>query len=105
MKVTPPASWGRLTGTVTGVDCRGNQAPLPDATVHLSTRLMEHTLFTGAQGGYAYWLDRRHSPFTMVVAKDGYQPQVRQTRVAAGKVTVENWTLTRVCAGAIGGPM
>jgi N-acetylneuraminic acid mutarotase len=99
MNVTPPASWGKLTGTVAAIDCGGDQRPLADATVHLSTWVMELTLYTGADGSYAHWLDWRHSPVTMIVAKDGYQPQVRQTEVAAGEVTVEDWVLRRVCTG------
>jgi N-acetylneuraminic acid mutarotase len=105
MTVTAPASWGTIAGTVTAVSCRGDQAPLPDATVQLSTGVLEQTLFTNELGEYAYWLDGRHSPVMMIVASDGYQPQVRQTVVAAGEVTVEDWTLRRVCASAIGGPM
>jgi hypothetical protein len=60
---------------------------------------MELTLYTGADGSYAHWLDWRHSPVTMIVAKDGYQPRVRQTEVVAGEVTVEDWVLRRVCTG------
>jgi subtilisin family serine protease/N-acetylneuraminic acid mutarotase len=98
MNVTPPATWGKLMGTVLGTDCGGNTAPLADATVHLSTWVMELTLFSDEDGDYAHWLDFRHSPFFMIVAKDGYQPQFRQTSIVAGEVTVENWNLRAVCA-------
>lgn len=37
MTVTPPDTWGKITGTVSGVDCLGDEAPLADTTVHLST--------------------------------------------------------------------
>jgi N-acetylneuraminic acid mutarotase len=98
MNVTPPPTWGKLTGTVHATSCQGVTAPLAEATVHLSTWVMELTLFSGPDGGYAHWLDFRHSPFFMIVAKDGYQPQFRQTSVTAGEVTTENWNLNAVCA-------
>ncbi|QSB13012.1 S8 family serine peptidase [Natronosporangium hydrolyticum] len=97
MAVTPPDTWGKLTGTVTARSCAGDEAPLASATVHLSTWVSEVTRYTDADGGYAYWLDHRHSPLDVIVAKDGYQPQFRQTEVAAGEVTVEDWTLSQVC--------
>jgi subtilisin family serine protease/N-acetylneuraminic acid mutarotase len=104
MTATPPDTWGKLMGTVTATDCGGDQAPLAEATVHLSTWAMELTLFTDEDGTYAHWLDHRHNPITMIVAKDGYQPQVRQVEVVAGEVTVEAWNLRRVCSAASAGP-
>ncbi|MGH3681503.1 MAG: kelch repeat-containing protein, partial [Natronosporangium sp.] len=98
MNVTPPGTWGKITGTVMATSCEGDTAPLAEATVHLSTWVMEMSLFTDDDGGYAHWLDFRHSPFFMIVAKDGYQPQFRQTTVNAGEVTTENWTLKAQCA-------
>lgn len=59
--------------------------------------MAELTLYTDGDGSYAHWLDYRHSPFMMIVARDGYQPQYRQTEVAPGEVTVEDWTLHEVC--------
>jgi hypothetical protein len=100
MDVTPPPTWGKITGTVQGIGCDGASTPLADVTVQLSTWVTEITLFTGSDGSYAHWLDFRHSPFFMIVAKDGYQPQFRQTSVAAGQVTTENWSLRAVCAAS-----
>jgi hypothetical protein len=100
MDVTPPPTWGKITGTVQGIGCDGASTPLADVTEQLSTWVTEITLFTGSDGSYAHWLDFRHSPFFMIVAKDGYQPQFRQTSVAAGQVTTENWSLRAVCAAS-----
>lgn len=33
MNVTPPKDWGKIAGTVTGVDCEGNSAPLQGVQV------------------------------------------------------------------------
>nr|MDT0656965.1 S8 family serine peptidase [Micromonospora sp. DSM 115978] len=104
MTVTPPATWGKLGGTVIGVGCDGGRTPIAGATVQLSTWTMELALRTGADGGYAHWLDHRHNPVTMIVAKDGYMPQTRQTQMTAGGVTVEDWTLRAVC-GRSSGPL
>ncbi|MEU6072822.1 S8 family serine peptidase [Micromonospora sp. NPDC047074] len=97
MTVTPPATWGKLTGTVSALGCDGAQAPVAGATVQLSTWTMELPLSTAADGTYAHWLDWRHNPITMIVAKDGLMPQYRQTQVTAGAVTTENWALKPVC--------
>jgi hypothetical protein len=48
------------------------------------------------QGGYAYWIDRRNNPLTLIVAKDGWKPQTRQTRITSTTPTVENFDLKPV---------
>ncbi|MFY1636717.1 S8 family serine peptidase [Solwaraspora sp. WMMB335] len=102
MTVTPPDTWGKITGTVTAVGCDGGRTPITGATVQLSTWTMELALATGADGTYAHWLDWRHNPITMIAAKDGYMPQTRQSEVTAGAVTVEDWALRQVCGRSTG---
>ncbi|WJK35529.1 S8 family serine peptidase [Solwaraspora sp. WMMA2065] len=102
MTVTPPDTWGKITGTVSAVGCDGDLTPITGATVQLSTWTMELPLTTDADGGYAHWLDHRHNPVTMIVAKDGYMPQTRQTQVTAGDVRVEDWALRQVCGRSAG---
>jgi len=93
MNVTPPASWGKIAGTVVGVSCDGSSAPIPGATVQIDTWAAHYTLRTDAAGGYALWLDHRNNPLTVIVAKDGWQPQTRQVRIKAGQTTVADWRL------------
>jgi N-acetylneuraminic acid mutarotase len=93
MNVTPPASWGKIAGTVVGVNCDGSTTPLAGATVQIDTWAAHYTLRTNTAGGYALWLDHRNNPLTVIVAKDGWQPQTRQVRIKAGQTTVADWRL------------
>ncbi|MEU2614248.1 S8 family serine peptidase [Micromonospora sp. NPDC007271] len=81
MNVTPPGTWGKLMGTVTGTSCQGASSPLAGVTVQVDGKAASWTFTTDAQGKYAYWLDRKHNPLKMVVAKDGWKPQTRQTTI------------------------
>jgi hypothetical protein len=92
MTATPPTSWGKITGKVTGQGCSG-AVPIAGATVQIDTWAAHYTLITDAEGSYGYWLDRRHNPLTLIVAKDGWQPQTKRVRITAGQVTTVDWTL------------
>jgi hypothetical protein len=94
-EVQPPTTWGKLTGTVTGAGCNGG-APLAGAVVQVDSWAMSWTFTTDGQGRYAYWLDRRNNPLTMIVAKDGWKPQTRQTKINASTPTVEDFTLSPI---------
>lgn len=93
MNVQPPKSWGKLMGTVTGTSCQGASSPLPGAVVQVNSSAMSWTFATDAAGKYAYWIDRKHNPLTIIVAKDGWQPQTRQTTIANAP-RVENFALS-----------
>ena len=54
------------------------------------------TFSTDAAGKYAYWLDKRNNPLTMIAAKDGWKPQTRTTRINTSTPTVEDFALTPV---------
>ncbi|MFE9689556.1 S8 family serine peptidase [Micromonospora sp. NPDC005806] len=95
MIAQPPKSWGKLVGTVTATSCQGATAPLPGATVQFTSKALTWTFATDAQGRYAYWLDRKHNPLTIIVAKDGWQPQTRQTSITIAP-RVEDFTLSPV---------
>jgi hypothetical protein len=99
MSVTPPASWGKVMGTVTGVACDGSSTLLAGATVQINTHLTHFTLKTDKNGVYALWLDKANNPLTMIAAKDGWQPQTRKISITAGATKVVNWALltTNVC--------
>ena len=78
MNATPPSTWSKVTGTVTGTNCQGATSPLSNATVQLTAKALSVTLATDTEGKYAYWLDRKHNPLTVIAAKDGWQPQSRK---------------------------
>lgn len=92
MNAQPPTTWGKLMGTVTGKSCEGASSPLPGAIVQVNAKSMSWTFTTDAQGRYAYWLDRKHNPLKLIVAKDGWQPQTRQTMIKTTP-TAENFEL------------
>ncbi|GAA2366013.1 hypothetical protein Cme02nite_30710 [Catellatospora methionotrophica] len=96
MNVTPPKTWGKLLGTVTGTSCQGAGAPIAGAVVQVDSWANSWTFATDAQGKYAYWMDKRNNPLTLIVAKDGWKPQTRQTRINVTTPTVENFTLSPI---------
>jgi len=95
-EVQPPTTWGKLMGTVTGTSCAGVPAPLAGAVVQVDSWASSLTFSTDAEGKYAYWLDRRNNPLTLIVAKDGWKPQTRVTRINASTPTVEDFTLSPI---------
>ena len=93
MTVTPPKTWGKITGTVRGASCASGPVPLAGATVQIDTWAAHYTLFTDANGGYALWLDKRNNPLTLIVAKDGWQPQTKNVKITAGATLTVDWSL------------
>ncbi|MEH1169576.1 S8 family serine peptidase [Micromonospora sp. CPCC 205539] len=85
MHVSPPASWGKVQGTVTGVSCGGLTVGVP-ATVRLNRAgtTIGHTLTANAQGRYAWWLPRGR--YEVLVASDGWVSETQRTRIEAGIV-------------------
>lgn len=93
MNVNPPKTWGKLMGTVTGTSCQGVSSPIAGAVVQIDSWAMSWTFATDAEGKYAYWMDRRNNPLTMIVAKDDWKPQTRRTRINTSTPTVEDFAL------------
>ena len=95
MKVTPPKTWGEITGMVTGLACDGSTEPLPGATVQVNgkSKAANWTLTTDANGRYALWLDQSNNPLTVVAALDGWQSQARRVTITTGRRTTASFTL------------
>ena len=96
MNVTPPTTWSKLMGTVTGVATSGTTAPLGGAIVQVDSWAQSYTFITESDGTYAYWLDRRNNPLTLIAAKDGYKPQTRATKLVNGEPAVEDFALKAI---------
>jgi hypothetical protein len=90
LTVKPPASWGKVTGTVTD-----GSAPIPGATVEIDSWASSYTLKTDKNGAYALWLDVRNNPLQMIVAKDGFKPQVKTVKVVKGKTVTTDFVLQK----------
>jgi N-acetylneuraminic acid mutarotase len=95
LRVAPPSTWGKITGTVLGITAAGGTAPIAGATVQIDTWATSYTLTTDAKGGYALWLDVRNNPLTVIVAKDGYQPTVATVTIKKKSTVTKNFTLKR----------
>lgn len=91
MNVPAPGSWGALSGTIRGRACDGTVAPLDRVTVTVKTRTSRWTTVTRRQGEYLRWIDRAQNPLQVIVGRDGYTPQVRDTELR--RATVEDFTL------------
>jgi N-acetylneuraminic acid mutarotase len=93
MNVTPPSTWGQVTGTVNAADCKGNSSALSDATVEVDTSSGNYTLKTDANGQYSLWLPAGDSPLNVIIAENGYLAQAKTVTIAAGKTTTYDVTL------------
>jgi len=98
LTVTPPESWGKIAGVVTGLGYCDVATPtlLAGAVVTLTsgTGLIEWTLATDENGAYQLWLDEAHSPVTITVAYPDHVTQVlTKVEVTAGATTVADAAL------------
>jgi hypothetical protein len=93
LTATPPATWGRLAGTVTGRACNGTTTALAGATVQISGRHGTWTPTTNTRGRYALWLDDDNSPATLIVSQPGWQPQAATATITPRATTTRNFTL------------
>jgi N-acetylneuraminic acid mutarotase len=91
--VNPPKTWGKITGTVTGVGCSGTPAPLPGATVEITAGKTDYTLRTDKNGQYVLWLDTRNNPLTLIALKDGWTPQTTSAKIVERKTTTVDFAL------------
>jgi hypothetical protein len=92
--VNPPSTWGRITGTVTGLGCTSGSTPLPGATVEIDTWAATYTLKTDQNGDYQLWLDVRNNPLTLIVARDGWQPQATTVKIIRRQTVTANYSLS-----------
>ncbi|WP_051950680.1 carboxypeptidase regulatory-like domain-containing protein [Actinacidiphila yeochonensis] len=99
MEVTPPKTWGKVTGTVTG----SGGAPVAGATIAVCTMYdtstgrcgpTTFTLKTDGSGAYQLWLDKGFNPLQIIAAKDGYTPLLKIARIQKGGTTTVDFALT-----------
>jgi len=96
MTVTPPNSWGKLTGTVTGLGaCDAAPAPLAEATVVVESAVTGQvwTLATDDNGVYVLWLDQAQSPLTVAVTAPDYSGEASGVVVRQRQTTTQNFDL------------
>ena len=102
MTVTPPATWGKLTGVINGLAaCDVNPAPLANADVLLQGATMSWTLKTNASGAYQIWAVAQ-TPITITASQAGFVSQsAAGVSIGAGVTTTQNLNLRAIlpCAG------
>ncbi|MER6102671.1 carboxypeptidase regulatory-like domain-containing protein [Streptomyces sp. NPDC001832] len=94
LTVKPPKTWGKITGTVTGVDCTGTSAPLAGAAVQITSKnAASYTLKTDKNGHYALWLDVRNNPLKLTASKEGWASQTASAEIKPSKATTADLSL------------
>jgi N-acetylneuraminic acid mutarotase len=96
MNVTPPRGWGKIAGTVTGVNCQGQSSPLQGAQVQASGKDYAFSLSTDRDGKYAFWAPAASNPFTLIASKDGWIAQTKTVSVKANKTVTVDFALNAV---------
>jgi N-acetylneuraminic acid mutarotase len=99
LTAAPPSTWGKLAGTVRGQACTGAAAPLPGATVQVTSHAGGWTLTADRDGGYGIWLERADNPVTLIVTQPGWLGQTKTARVVAVHTTTVNVTLRQAGCG------
>ncbi|WP_158280919.1 S8 family serine peptidase [Promicromonospora sp. AC04] len=97
LKVTPPASWGKIAGTVTGATCDDETVPLEGAFVVIDGSEYDVTLVTGPDGGYARWMGVSNNRLSLLSSATGYPPESKNARIIKGQTVVHNFELNEYC--------
>jgi subtilisin family serine protease len=97
LKVTPPPSWGKIAGTVTGVTCDDETVPLEGAFVVINGSEYDVTLVTGPDGGYARWMGISNNRLTLLSSATGYPPETKSARIIKGRTVVHDFELNEYC--------
>jgi N-acetylneuraminic acid mutarotase len=92
MTVNPPKTWGKIAGTIKSA---ADGKAIAGATVQIDTWASSYTLKTKADGTYQLWLDTRNNPLQLIVAKDGFQPQIAKVKITKGATTTTDFSLKK----------
>ena len=88
MNVEPPATWGRLTGTITGLAvCDQPGEPLAGAQIVVDGVTTDITLKTDANGQFKVWMDQANGPVDLTISANGYIGTSRPGVVITGGAT------------------
>jgi subtilisin family serine protease/N-acetylneuraminic acid mutarotase len=102
LDVTPPASWARITGTVTGLArCDGPAEPVAGALVRIHDVRLDRQVRTDEYGRYGYWLDsyrdgrRPLPPLDVTASAGGWTSDTTRVVVRPGVTVTADLTLRR----------
>ncbi|MGC4939047.1 S8 family serine peptidase [Kribbella sp. DT2] len=91
-----PATWAKLSGTVSGKQCDGSTTTLPGATIAVDRGAGSWTLTSGADGGYALWAPGNKTKAHVVAALPEYRPASLTVVLKQGAAVVQPITLQRL---------
>lgn len=91
MNVTPPKTWGKLMGTVTGTDCNNVTKGLTAVVFADGTKGFSWTAKTDKDGNYAFWGPK--DTYNLIASADGWIPQTKTAKIQQGKTTTVNFNL------------
>ena len=91
MNVTPPKSWGKLKGTVTGTDCNNVTKGLSAVVFADGSTGFSWTARTDKNGNYAFWGPK--DTYTLIASANGWIPQTKTGKIQQGKTTTVNFNL------------
>jgi subtilisin family serine protease len=97
LKVTPPPSWGRIAGTVTGATCDDETVPLEGAFVVIDGSKYDTTLVTGPEGGYARWMGVSNNRLTVLASANGYPSKWKNANIVRGQTVLRDFELNEFC--------
>lgn len=91
MNVTPPKSWGKLQGTVSGTDCNNVTKGLSAVVFADGNMGFSWTARTDKNGSYAFWGPK--DTYTLIASANGWIPQTKTAKIQQGKTTTVNFNL------------
>ena len=91
MNVSSPKTWGKVMGTVNGVECDYSRVPIEGATISIAPLVVNHpgwVLASDAEGKFATWVNTTNTKggVQLITAKDGWRPKSAKTNPKAGTV-------------------
>jgi uncharacterized membrane protein len=95
MTVVPPATYGRVAGTVTGLGyCDDDPAAIEGAQVVVVGATKTITVTTDAAGYYVVWMDESEAPVTIYVTADEHESGMEAgVDINAGEITPVDFDL------------
>lgn len=96
MTVPPPATWGRLAGTITSLGhCDTNPAPLENATVLIAGATgAAQALTSDTNGTYSLWVE--HGDYTVTVLAADHVTRTASVAITAQETTVHDFDLRSI---------
>ena len=95
MNVTPPNSWGKIAGTVTGLGSSGSPTPLRGVVFATGEKGFSVTLKTDTNGNFAFWAPADSGPFSLIASASGWVAQIKSVSIKGGTTTTVRFALRR----------